>query len=88
MMVRDRSVRELVREADVAILVVMFFAGVMAVATWAIVATIAPRLDYIAALLSDRPVSPMLVPVAQRRRVRRLSPLSFRSEVRLIRAAA
>lgn len=66
----------------------LFFAGVLAVSLWAMIITIAPRLDYIVELLSGEAAEPALQPVAQRRRVRQLSPLSFRSEVRLIRAAA
>lgn len=57
----------------------LFFMGVLATALWAIFVTIAPRLSYIAALLSDSAAAPVLVPVAQRRRVRRISPLPVRS---------
>lgn len=77
-----------VREADMAILGFLFFAGVLAVSMWTIVATIQPRLGYIVALLSGSAAAPVLVPVAQRRRVRRLRPLPLRSELRMIRAAA
>lgn len=71
-----------------AVLGFLFFAVVLAVAIWAIGATVAPRAGYIAALLAGSVAAPVLVPVAQRRRVRRISPLSFGSKVRLIRAAA
>ncbi len=66
----------------------MFFMSVLAVSLWAMFVTIAPRIDYIAALLSGAVVAPVMVPVAQRRRVRQLNPLSVRSEIRMIRAAA
>ena len=66
----------------------IFFAGVLAVSVWAMVVTIQPRLGYIVALLSGSAAAPVLVPVAQRRRVRRLRPLPLRSELRMIRAAA
>lgn len=71
-----------------AILGFLFFAGVLAVSVWAMVVTIQPRLGYIVALLSGSAAAPVLVPVAQRRRVRRLRPLPLRSELRMIRAAA
>lgn len=58
-----------------AVMGLLFFASVLAVAVWAIHATVAPRASYIAALLSGSAAAPLLVPVAQRRRVRRISPL-------------
>ena len=71
-----------------AVLGFLFFSGVMAVSLWSIYATVQPRLGYIAALLSGSTAAPVLVPVAQRRRVRRVRPLPLRSELRMIRAAA
>lgn len=66
----------------------LFFATVFAVSVWAIVDTVQPRAGYIVELLSGSTASATLVPVAQRRRVRRLSPLPVQSELRMIRAAA
>lgn len=71
-----------------AILGFLFFASVLAVAVWAMFVTIHPRMGYVVALLSGSAAAPLLVPVAQRRRVRRLRPLPLRSELRMIRAAA
>lgn len=66
----------------------LFFAGVLATSLWAMFVTIRPRLGYIVALLSGSAAAPVLVPVAQRRRVRRFRPLPLRSELGMIRAAA
>lgn len=52
----------------------LFFSGVLAVSLWAMAITIAPRAGYIAALLSGSAAAPVLVPVAQRRPVRRVRP--------------
>lgn len=66
----------------------LFFVAVLAAAIWAIYATVAPRGRYITALLSDSAAAPVLVPTVRGRPVRRVSPLSPRAELRLIRAAA
>ena len=71
-----------------AILSVLFFAGVLATAAWAIVGSFMPRRDYVVALLTGSVAAPAPVLVAQHRRVRRLTPLSFHSELRALRAAA
>ena len=71
-----------------AILGFLFFTSVLATAIWTIAITVSQRRDYIVALLSGSQAAAVLVPVAQRRRVRRISPLSYRAEVSLIRAAA
>ena len=71
-----------------AILGFLFFASVLAVSLWTMFVTIQPRLGYIIALLDGSVMAPLPIPVAQRRRVRQLNPLSFRSEVGLILAAA
>lgn len=79
---------QLVKEANVAVMGSLFFVIVLAVSLWAMIVTVAPRLNYIAALLSGSMAAPVLAPVAQRRRVRRISPLPYRAELSLIRAAA
>lgn len=56
----------------------LFFAAVLAVAVWSILLTIMPRKAYISALLSGSTAAPVLVPVAQRRRVRRIEPATAR----------
>lgn len=71
-----------------AVLGLLFFASVLIIALWSIVATIQPRVAYIADLLSGSTTAPVLIPVAQRRRVRQLNPLAVRSELQLIRAIA
>lgn len=71
-----------------ALLGFLFFAAVFSASVWSIYATVAPRAGYLMALLSGSAVAPVLLPVAQRRRVRRLKPLSLQSELRLLRAAA
>ena len=86
--VLERTGSRLVREANVAVLGFLFFATVLAVAVCTIVATVTPRLDYIAALLASSVSASTPVPVAQRRRVRQVRPLPLRSELRLLRAAA
>lgn len=57
----------------------LFFLGVLGASLWTIFATVAPRSNYIAALLSGSSAAPMLVPVAQRRRVRRINSPVVRS---------
>ncbi|MES2754830.1 MAG: hypothetical protein V4659_09210 [Pseudomonadota bacterium] len=64
------------------------FAAALAISLWTIFATIAPRHRYIVALLSGSVAAPVLQPVETRRRVRRISPLSLRSQAQLMRAAA
>lgn len=66
----------------------LFFLGVLIVSLWTIHATVAPRLGYIVALLSGSNAAPALVPVAQRRRVRRISPFLPTVGPQSIRAAA
>lgn len=66
----------------------LFFLVVLVAAVWAIVMTVAPRSAYIAALLSGSAAAPVLVPVAQRRRVRRIMVPAVRSGTRTWSAAA
>lgn len=70
------------------ILVSLFFGAVLAAAIWAMIATIAPRAHYIAALLSGSAAAPVLVPVAQRRQVRRVTAFPIRPAARMLPAAA
>lgn len=71
-----------------AVLGFLFFAGVLTIAVWAMVTTIMPRASYIAALLSGSAAAPVIVPVAQRRRVRRIQPLTARASLQALPAAA
>lgn len=71
-----------------AVLGFLFFVSVLAIAVWAMFATIAPRASYIAALLSGSTAAPVLVPVAQRRRVSRMQPLTARAALTALPAVA
>lgn len=71
-----------------AVLAGLFFMGVLATSLGAILATIAPRRPYIAALLSGSYAAPVLVPVAQRRRVRRIKPFPSQSMAGSLQRAA
>ena len=71
-----------------AVLGFLFFLGVLATAMWAMFVTITPRASYIAALLSGSAAAPMLVPVAQRRSVRRIKPLKAYAALATLSAAA
>lgn len=70
-----------------AITALILFSAALAAAVWTIVATVAPRLDYIVALLDGRASGPEPVLVAARRTVRRIEPVRLASLARL-RAAA
>ncbi len=71
-----------------AVLGFLFFTSVLGIAVSSIVLTLRPRMGYIVELLLGHATQSAQIPVAARRRVRRLTPLSVRSELRMIRAAA
>lgn len=71
-----------------AILGLMLFSITLAISLGTIAATLLPRWNYVVALLDGSAFAPAAQPVAARRRVNRIAPVTLRAQLRLLRAAA